>query len=70
MRVKVQQINRKWDVNQWQFTDGDAVQLNDIAQVTLKTSQPLYYDTFEKIQIGKCYLIDETSFNTVALMEP
>ena len=42
VRVKVQQINRKWNVNQWQFTDGDAVQLNDIAQVTLKTSQPLY----------------------------
>jgi sulfate adenylyltransferase subunit 1 len=27
VRVKVQQINRKWNVNQWQFTDGDAVQL-------------------------------------------
>lgn len=69
VRVKVQQINRKWDVNQWQFTDGDAVQLNDIAQVTLKTSQPLYYDTFEKNpKLGSAILIDETSFNTVGAL--
>lgn len=69
VRVKVQQINRKWDVNQWQFTDGDTVQLNDIAQVTLKTSQPLYYDTFEKNpKSGSAILIDETSFNTVGAL--
>lgn len=69
VRVKVQQINRKWNVNQWQFTDGDAVQLNDIAQVTLKTSQPLYYDTFEKNpKSGSAILIDETSFNTVGAL--
>lgn len=69
VRVKVQQINRKWDVNQWQFTDGDAVQLNDIAQVTLKTSQPLFYDTFEKNpKSGSAILIDETSFNTVGAL--
>lgn len=69
VRVKVQQINRKWDVNQWQFADGDVVQLNDIAQVTLKTSQPLYYDTFEKNpKSGSAILIDETSFNTVGAL--
>ena len=69
VRVKVQQINRKWDVNQWQFTDGDAVQLNDIAQVTLKTSKPLYYDTFDKNpKAGSAILIDETSFNTVGAL--
>ena len=69
VRVKVQQINRKWNVNQWQFTEGDAVQLNDIAQVTLKTSQPLYYDTFEKNpKSGSAILIDETSFNTVGAL--
>ena len=69
VRVKVQQINRKWNVNQWQFTDGDTVQLNYIAQVTLKTSQPLYYDTFEKNpKSGSAILIDETSFNTVGAL--
>lgn len=69
VRVKVQQINRKWNVNQWKFTDGDAVQLNDIAQVTLKTSQPLYYDTFDKNpKSGSAILIDETSFNTVGAL--
>ena len=69
VRVKVQQINRKWNVNQWQFTDGDTVQLNDIAQVTLKTSQPLFYDTFEKNpKSGSAILIDETSFNTVGAL--
>ena len=69
VRVKVQQINRKWNVNQWQFTDGDAVQLNDIAQVTLKTSQPLYYDTIKKNPKSRsAILIDETSFNTVGAL--
>jgi sulfate adenylyltransferase subunit 1 len=41
----------------------------DIAQVTLKTSQPLYYDTFEKNpKSGSAILIDETSFNTVGAL--
>jgi len=43
------------------------VKLNDIAQVTLKTNQPLFYDLFEKNnKTGNAILIDETTKNTVA----
>jgi len=69
VRVKVQEINRKWNINQWQFTEGDSIQLNDIAQVTLKTNQPLFYDAFDKnSKSGNAVLIDETSFNTVGAL--
>lgn len=69
VRVKVQEVNRKWNINQWQFTEGDSIQLNDIAQVTLKTNQPLFYDAFDKnSKSGNAVLIDETSYNTVGAL--
>ncbi|SHJ07917.1 sulfate adenylyltransferase subunit 1 [Flavobacterium terrae] len=69
VRVKVQEVNRKWNVNQWQFTEGDTIQLNDIAQVTLRTNQPLFYDAFDKnSKSGNAVLIDETSYNTVGAL--
>ncbi len=69
VRVKVQEVNNKWNINQWQFTEGDTIQLNDIAQVTLKTNQPLFYDAFDKnSKSGNAVLIDETSYNTVGAL--
>lgn len=69
VRVKVQEVNRKWNINQWQFTEGDSIQLNDIAQVTLKTNQSLFYDAFDKnSKSGNAVLIDETSYNTVGAL--
>lgn len=69
VRVKVQEVNNKWNINQWQFTEGDSIQLNDIAQVTLKTNQPLFYDAFDKnAKSGNAILIDETSYNTVGAL--
>lgn len=69
VRVKVQEVNNKWNINQWQFTEGDSIQLNDIAQVTLKTNQPLFYDAFDKnSKSGNAVLIDETSYNTVGAL--
>jgi sulfate adenylyltransferase subunit 1 len=69
VRVKVQEVNNKWNINQWQFTEGDLIQLNDIAQVTLKTNQPLFYDAFDKnSKSGNAVLIDETSYNTVGAL--
>ncbi|WP_376777005.1 sulfate adenylyltransferase subunit 1 [Flavobacterium covae] len=69
VRVKVQEVNNRWNINQWQFTEGDSIQLNDIAQVTLKTNQPLFYDAFDKnAKSGNAILIDETSYNTVGAL--
>ncbi len=69
VRVKVQEVNNKWNINQWQFTEGDSIQLNDIAQVTLKTNQPLFYDAFDtNSKSGNAVLIDETSYNTVGAL--
>lgn len=69
VRVKVQQVNRKWNVNEWQFTDGDTVKLNDIAQISLRTNQYLFIDSFtQNSKTGNAILIDETSYNTVGAL--
>jgi len=69
VRVKVQSINQKWNINEWQFTDANEIKLNDIAQITLKANQPLFYDSFDKNpKSGNAILIDETTFNTVGAL--
>lgn len=69
VRVKIESINQKWDVNQLQFTKGQEIKLNDIAQVTIKANQPLFYDDFKtNPQSGNAILIDETTHNTVGAL--
>ena len=69
VRVKVQEVNQKWNVNNWEFTNETDIKLNDIAQICLRTNQPLFYDTFDKNpKSGNAILIDETSNNTVAAL--
>jgi sulfate adenylyltransferase subunit 1 len=69
VRVKIQSINQKWNINQWQFTPAEEIKLNDIAQITLKTNQPLFFDAFDKnAKSGSAILIDETTFNTVGAL--
>ncbi|UOX34609.1 GTP-binding protein [Flavobacterium sediminilitoris] len=69
VRVKIQSINQKWNVNDWEFVSADEVKLNDIAQITIKTNQPLLYDSFtDNPKSGNAILIDETSFNTVGAL--
>ncbi len=66
VRVKIQSINKKWDVNNWAFLASDELNINDIAQITFKSNQPLFYDAFTKNhKSGNAILIDETTFNTV-----
>lgn len=66
VRVKVQNIEQKWNVNDWKFTASDEIKLNDIAQITIKTSQSLFFDSFEENpKTGNAILIDETTLNTV-----
>lgn len=69
VRVKIQSINQKWNINEWQFTATEEIKLNDIAQITLKTNQPLFFDAFDKnAKSGNAILIDETTFNTVGAL--
>jgi sulfate adenylyltransferase subunit 1 len=69
VRVKIQSINQKWNINEWQFTSTEEIKLNDIAQITLKTNQPLFFDAFDKNpKSGSAILIDETTFNTVSAL--
>ncbi len=68
VRVKVQTVLKTWDIKEWQFQEsGNNLKMNDIAQVVLRTNQPLFYDAFAEVPSnGNAILIDETSYNTVA----
>jgi sulfate adenylyltransferase subunit 1 len=69
VRVKIQSVDQKWNVNDWEFTKDTEIGLNDIAQISLKTNQPLFYDAFEKNpKSGNAILIDETSYTTVGAL--
>ncbi|ESU28330.1 sulfate adenylyltransferase, large subunit [Flavobacterium limnosediminis JC2902] len=69
VRVKIQSIDRKWDINEWQFNAANEVKLNDIGQISLRTNQPLFFDSFtENSKSGNAILIDETNFSTVGAL--
>jgi sulfate adenylyltransferase subunit 1 len=69
VRVKIQEVNQKWNINDWEFTNETEIKLNDIAQISLRTNQPLFYDAFDKNpKSGNAILIDETSNNTVGAL--
>lgn len=69
VRVKVQSVNQKWNVNDWEFTNETEIGLNDIAQISLKMNQSLFYDAFDKNpKSGNAILIDETSHTTVGAL--
>ncbi|THF53271.1 GTP-binding protein [Flavobacterium supellecticarium] len=69
VRVKIQAVDRKWDVNQWQFDQTHELGINDIGQIALRSSQPLFFDPFaENSRNGNAILIDETTFNTVGAL--
>ncbi|ESU25181.1 sulfate adenylyltransferase, large subunit [Flavobacterium enshiense DK69] len=69
VRVKIQGIDRKWDINEWQFNDSNEVRLNDIGQISVRTNQPLFFDAFtENSKNGNAILIDETNFSTVGAL--
>ena len=69
VRVKIQAVDRKWNVNEWQFNDTAEVKLNDIGQISLRANQPLFFDAFEEnSKSGNAILVDETTFNTVGAL--
>ena len=67
-RAVVREIKYKVDVNSLhKIEDIQEIGLNDIARVTLRTSAPLFYDSYRKNRItGSVILVDEFSNETVA----
>ncbi|GAB0104514.1 adenylyl-sulfate kinase [Nocardia sp. JMUB6875] len=67
-KVEVSELDYRLDVNTLhRQTDADALGLNDIGRVSLKSRQPLLFDPYrENRATGSFILIDETTNQTVA----
>jgi sulfate adenylyltransferase subunit 1 len=69
VRVKIQSLDKKWNSNEWQFSEANDIALNDIGQISIKTNQPLFFDPFvDNSKSGNAILIDETTHNTVGAL--
>lgn len=68
LRCVIRDVNYKIDVNTLEHNNEvKTVGLNDIAKITLKTTKPLFYDSYRKNRkMGSIILIDEATNNTVA----
>ncbi|MFK8283340.1 sulfate adenylyltransferase subunit 1 [Capnocytophaga canis] len=64
----VKEIKERIDVNTLERFGGvSSVSLNEVVTVTIKTSSPLAYDSYQKLrETGSAILIDTTSYVTVA----
>jgi sulfate adenylyltransferase subunit 1 len=67
-RAIIQRIQYKFDINTLhRIEDVSVLEMNDIARVILRTSQPLFYDAYKRNrQTGSIILIDEGTNETVA----
>lgn len=69
VKVKIDRIEQLWDVNNWTFKDTDAIELNDIAQVQIRTNMGIVTDSIESnTENAHAILIDENSKQTVAAL--
>jgi sulfate adenylyltransferase subunit 1 len=67
IKARVSKVGASLDLQTLEYRDAQAVQLNDIAQLTLKTASPLFADTYAEHRAGGAFiLIDETTHDTVA----
>lgn len=68
VRGIINAVNYKMDINSLQKDESDlSVGLNDIANITVKTSKPLFYDSYNTNRItGSVIIIDEATNETVA----
>lgn len=66
-RCIIRKVSFKVDINSLTKNESDQqIGLNDIAQVTLRTTQPLFFDSYKKNRItGSFILIDEGTNETV-----
>lgn len=69
VKVKIDRIEQLWDVNNWTFKETDAIELNDIAQVQIRTNKGIVADSIESnTENAHAILIDENSKQTVAAL--
>ena len=68
VKAIVKEVDYKINVNTLQHEDVESeIKLNEIVKVTLRTAQPLVYDSFiSNKTTGSAILVDETSNSTVA----
>jgi sulfate adenylyltransferase subunit 1 len=66
-RCIIQEVNYKMDINRVEKDFADKqIGLNEIAEVKLRTTQPLFFDSYRKNRItGSLILIDEGTNETV-----
>jgi sulfate adenylyltransferase subunit 1 len=63
----VKAVNYKMNINTLEHESGNlAVNMNDIANVTIRTSKPVFYDPYKQNNItGSIILVDEGTNETV-----
>ncbi len=66
-RCLIREVNYKIDINNLEKDYADKnINLNEIAEVTLRTTQPLFFDSYRKNRItGSLVLVDEGTNETV-----
>ncbi|MBX2845971.1 MAG: sulfate adenylyltransferase subunit CysN [Saprospiraceae bacterium] len=66
-RCMVKEVQYKMDINNLtRMEDDKEVNLNDIAKITIRTTEPLFFDDYRQNRItGSFVLIDEATNNTV-----
>ena len=69
VRAMVKDIVYKVDVNTLErMPDGKELRMNEIGRVQLRTTKPLYYDSYRRNRTtGSIILIEEGTFNTVGV---
>jgi len=68
LRCVIRDVKHKINVNTLENITGDKhIGLNDIAKISIKTTKPIYYDSYRKNRYtGSIILIDEATNETVA----
>jgi sulfate adenylyltransferase subunit 1 len=69
VRAMIKEIVYKVDVNTLErHPDGKELRMNEIGRVQLRTTKPLYYDSYRRNRTtGSIILIEEGTFNTVGV---
>jgi len=69
VRTMIKEIIYKVDVNTLErVPDGQQLRMNEIARVQLRTTKPLFFDSYRRNRTtGSLILVDEGTFNTVGV---
>lgn len=67
VRCMVTEVKYKVDINQLTRAEETSIGLNDIGRISVKTTSPLFFDSYRQNRIsGSFILVDEATNNTVA----